>query len=184
MTKTLRAKAPEGYRGQLIVTITTERGNYFSLTGEISTPWQRQECRAEVCGRIHEIILGAFPQLRPIALLHLADVETGEPLQALENGYYWLAGALGGLDDEYHGSSGASGNTPEECMEFLCNHLRVTTDQGEAIAKRVSFTEGPFASGYDKRQAHRAVFSACVDELREQWKTQAREGRELIASLK
>lgn len=42
------------------------------------------------CGQVHDRILQAFPWLRPLIDLHLADARTGEPMYGLENGWYWL----------------------------------------------------------------------------------------------
>lgn len=42
------------------------------------------------CGMVHDRILQAFPWLRQLIDLHLADARTGAPMYALDNGWYWL----------------------------------------------------------------------------------------------
>ena len=42
------------------------------------------------CGMVHDRILQAFPWLRQLVDLHLADARTGAPMYALDNGWYWL----------------------------------------------------------------------------------------------
>ena len=42
------------------------------------------------CGMVHDRILQAFPWLRQLIDLHLADARTGAPTYALDNGWYWL----------------------------------------------------------------------------------------------
>lgn len=50
----------------------------------------------DVYGMVHAFILQAFPWLRQLIDLHLADARTGAPMYALDNGWYWLRGH--GLD--------------------------------------------------------------------------------------
>jgi hypothetical protein len=101
MTKKLTAAEPSGYHGQIIATVRTER-NYFSVNGEISTPHERSKGDAQVGGCIHEELLKAFPQLAPLVALRLSDLD-GVPMHAEANGFYWLAGNLGGLGEQHHG---------------------------------------------------------------------------------
>lgn len=41
-------------------------------------------------GTVHDAIARAFPWLRPLIDLHMADVYTGEPMFALGNGWFYL----------------------------------------------------------------------------------------------
>jgi hypothetical protein len=173
MTKKLTAKAPEGYRGHLIATITTERG-YFSVTGEISTPYQRKRGDAQCCGCIHDDILAAFPQLAPLVALHLSDAETGEPMHAEADGFYWLAGCDSeiGSGEEYHGGSGSDAKTPEECFRIFREHMRLCENDAHEIKAIVRDVV--------KR---RECFAKLVEVQRPVWKQQAEAGHKLIASL-
>lgn len=67
----------------------------ISVTGEVY--YERQDNdesffdkEPDDCGMVHDHILQAFPWLRQLVDLHLADARTGEPMYALDNGWYWL----------------------------------------------------------------------------------------------
>lgn len=67
----------------------------ISVTGEVY--YERQDNdgfffdnEPDDCGMIHDRILQAFPWLRQLIDLHLADARTGAPMYALDNGWYWL----------------------------------------------------------------------------------------------
>ena len=81
----------------LTITLSIDRG-HFSVTAD-----QYQDGRLVGCGAMHSEILAARPDLADIVALNLSDAQTGAPLHALGNGWYWLAGALGGLHQEFHG---------------------------------------------------------------------------------
>lgn len=44
----------------------------------------------DICGAIHDELLPVFPHLKLIETMHLSDSVTGEPMYALENGWYWF----------------------------------------------------------------------------------------------
>ena len=65
------------------------------VTGEVY--YERQDndgyffdSEPDESGMVHDHILQAFPWLRPLIDLHLVDARTGEPMYALDNGWYWL----------------------------------------------------------------------------------------------
>ena len=67
----------------------------ISVTGEVY--YERQDnsgcffgSEPDDCGMVHDHILQAFPWLRQLIDLHLADARTGAPMYALDNGWYWL----------------------------------------------------------------------------------------------
>lgn len=67
----------------------------ISVTGEVY--YERQDNdgfffdnEPDDCGMVHDRILQAFPWLRQLVDLHLADARTGAPMFALANGWYWL----------------------------------------------------------------------------------------------
>jgi hypothetical protein len=104
---------------------------YFSVTGEIFIPGKRD---AKSCGCIHEEILRHWPELAPVVALHLSD-DSGTPMHAEANGWYWLAGFYGGAGEQYHGASGSCAKTPEQCLEVFAKHVRVSLGDAREWAK-------------------------------------------------
>jgi hypothetical protein len=153
------------YRGdRIIATVSTERG-YFSVTGEL---WHADEREPYACGQIRDEIREAFPQLRPLLALHLSDAHTGEPMHAEANGYYWLAGAAGGLGQEYHGANGSSPRTAAQCVTILAEHLRISHDEATALVRNAGT---------------RAAFAEVIAGMRPRWAAEAVMGRELLKGL-
>lgn len=67
----------------------------ISVTGDVY--YERQDNdgfffdnEPDDCGMVHDRILQAFPWLRQLIDLHLADARTGAPMYALDNSWYWL----------------------------------------------------------------------------------------------
>jgi hypothetical protein len=95
-TVTLARSLPNG--DYLRATVRTALG-YFSLTGELyeRRPNARGITRYEqgrepdIGGQITDDVLRAFPKLAPFARMHLADVETGVPMHADANGWYFYS---------------------------------------------------------------------------------------------
>jgi len=61
---------------------------YFSLTGEISRNDRRYRDPIIACGQITDEILHHFPDLAPLAVVHLAAAD-GQPMHAEANARYW-----------------------------------------------------------------------------------------------
>lgn len=81
--------------GRYYITVTAKlswlKGNaksYFSLTAS------GKDHGSEFGGCCHDEILARWPDLKPLADLHLSDID-GVPMYALENGYYHLGGTKG-----------------------------------------------------------------------------------------
>lgn len=70
------------------------RNDRVSVMGEVyynrdgQTPLTNFE--PDKCGQVCEDIERAFPWLKPLMELHLADAYTGAPMYALDNGWFWL----------------------------------------------------------------------------------------------
>ena len=71
--------------------------NRISVTGEVY--YERQDndgpffsSEPDEIGQVHDHIAKAFPWLRPLIDLQLVSVDTGAPIYALDNGWYWLRG--------------------------------------------------------------------------------------------
>lgn len=133
---------------------------HFSLTCWESAPHNENvECSG---GASHGKILARWPELADIAALHLSD-DDGAPMYAEENGWYWLVGYYGGLNERYHGGNGtiqhwknADGSrasdstapgvefdgyresTPDECLAIFAEHVRMPFDDARALAHRIA----------------------------------------------
>lgn len=77
-----------------IVTHYGIRNDRVSVMGEVyynrddQTPLAN--CDPDKCGQVCDDIERAFPWLKPLMELHLADAYTGAPMYALDNGWFWL----------------------------------------------------------------------------------------------
>lgn len=98
---------------------------YFSVTGKIYGNGP--------CGCIHDEILRHWPELAPVVALHLSD-DNGQPMHGEANGWYWLAGYYGGAGERYHGASGSSAKTPEECLQVFADHVRLSFGGAQILA--------------------------------------------------
>ncbi len=83
-------------------------------------------------GCCHEHILDLCPELKQFTDLHLCDSH-GAPMHAAANAFYWFAGWLGGLRQEYHGGSGSIGKPAEDCRRILQGHIRATDAEMETL---------------------------------------------------
>lgn len=71
------------------------RNDRVSITGEVY--YNREDDQTppanldpDKCGQVCDEIKQAFPWLKPLMELHLADAYTGAPMYALDNGWFWL----------------------------------------------------------------------------------------------
>lgn len=96
---------------------------YFSLTFSQRVVGRRD---TESGGCDPALVLGLWPELADLAVLHLSDLN-GVPLHAEANSWYYLAGVLGGLGDSFHGGNGSCAKTAEQCWTAWSDHLRVTS---------------------------------------------------------
>jgi hypothetical protein len=165
-TATFTRKAPKPWRGDIKATATIRDG-YFSVTGEISTEGERKHGDAQACGCIHDEISQVFPNLRPLIALHLSDALSGEPMHAEANGFYWLAGAVGGLGQEYHGGNGSSGKSASDCLQIFADYWRISLAEAQEIADKAT-AEGANAA---------AILRHEYQEARPRWAAEAAEGR-------
>lgn len=104
-----------------------------------------------------DLILQHFPQFADLAALHLSDID-GVPMHAESNGWYQLAGALGGFSEKYHAGN-SKGNFPlpadrldpaapwrtmeqrlptrEECLQSFARHCRISIEEARQICAEV-----------------------------------------------
>ena len=172
VTRKFKAK---DYGPNAVLTVTAKayqlNGNkhpYFSVTGEIRIP-KRSDC--EACGCLHEEALQAWPAIKPIVDLHLANADDGRPMHAEANGWYWMAGALGGCGEQYHGGNSSTPKTEDECLAIFADHARVTVELATVLRDSLKSSTAP-----------RAFFGAWIVEQSERWKVEAQAGLALLLS--
>lgn len=154
----LRITPTYGKGRRILVTARTSDG-YFSVTAEIGKPGAR-DC--DMCGCLHAEIMKYFPKLKPLVDLHLSDSETGIPMHAKANGWYWAAKASG-VKQQYKPEQ-----SPEKCLSILAEHLRISEDEARALCSPELTQE---------------AFCAAVDAMLPRWADEAGAGRELIEAL-
>jgi hypothetical protein len=153
------------------------RGNkapYFSLTGEVAIPGRR-DC--EECGCIHERLLEAWPELADLAALHLSDID-GSPSHGSANGWYAMAGALGGAGERYHAgnqeSYGRIDTSPEGCLKRFAEHARIDLEEARALRDLLQpHVNEANAERASRQAAVEAEYGAPLKALRE-WSDLAR----------
>lgn len=102
----------------------------FSLTS-----WVYENGRDDCGGCNHDHILALKPELQIFADLHLATWQ-GVPMHGVANGWYFLADYYQLPWVEYHGSSGGSAKTPEECLRIFQDVLMLDDSD---VAKILEF---------------------------------------------
>ncbi len=121
---------------------------HFSVTAEIYRPKARD---IDAGGCLHEEVLKYWPSLKPIIDLHLSD-SNGVPMHAGANGWYHLAGYLGGAGERYHGGNSKQNfdcappegktwpnyehrlPTFDECLAVWADHVRIPFEQAKTLA--------------------------------------------------
>lgn len=158
--------------------------NGFSIT--LTSP--------DVFGAAHAIIAKVRGMDRFVRL-HLADLD-GVPMHAVENGVYWMSGAL---DDVLDGAfrftptdeTACPRRTPVECAAVAREHFRMTEEE------MASFTAGARArlSALGKLVERRTLLrgalvtelrmqvQALVTELAPRWKAEADEALRVLAAM-
>lgn len=159
------------------------RGNaapYFTLTYTQHRKGFPNQCQSGGAG--HERILELFPRFADLAALHLSDLD-GVPMHAEANGWYWLAGAMGGAGERFHGGNGKvqhwlpdgtfngyRDSTPAECLAVFAKHCRITLAEAETLRAEIldEYLHNP-----DGWTAARAVWALRMDDMRPRWKSEA-----------
>lgn len=162
---------------------------HFSLTY-----WEHRKGRPdcdESGGAGHNHILRFHPRFADLAAMHLSDLD-GAPMHAEANGWYHLAGALGGMGERYHVGNSKwhmplpddkkdphkpwqdteyREPTPEECVGLFADYIRVTEEEAREIISRVRFAEA--ARREDGGPGARDTWCQIVEEMRPRWKQDA-----------
>lgn len=175
---------------------------YFSVTADI---WYVGGGSGGGCA--HEDCLRFWPECKPIIDLHLSNADNGEPMHGAGNGWYWLAGAYGGLGERYHGGNSDPIKSPDACWCNLAEHVRMDVQslkswcepmvvEGKRSATAdnyyVDITTHRGKESTTNRCIHknkaighhtRLAFIAWIDRQRERWANEAKAGVALIRSL-
>lgn len=173
------------YRIRVVGGLTYHAGNarpYFSITAEID----RRNIRGgrwtqDAGGCLHDEIERRFPgKFSDLIALHLSD-DHGVPMHAEANGWYHLAGALGGLGERYHAGNSkrqiwnADGTfdayrepTRAECLSSFAEYVRVPIDEARRMAQVIQAE----ADATDPAQA-RAVWAQVCKNMRARWLVEA-----------
>lgn len=160
------------------ITITTglhkigDQKPYFSTTATIHKYDNENNDRGfRSGGCLHDEILKYRPDLAPLIALHLSD-EDGVPMHGEANGWYWLAGALGGRGEIYHGGNGTDAKSPDECLRIFAKHCRITVPAATDVGNVV----GMF-------YASRAMWGHICDAMKPRWSREAEAGIEMLRNL-
>jgi hypothetical protein len=98
------------------------RDNRVSVTGEVYYHYVGITKIEPDAIQVWDYIKRAFPWLRPFMHLHLADARTGEPMHALDNGWFWLH------EDEADGP-----HITSTSRRRAARYLRTTPDMLEGV---------------------------------------------------
>ena len=156
------------------------RGNskpYFTLTYTQHRKGFPKQYYSGGCN--HDYILKYYPQFADLAALHLSDID-GVLMHAEANGWYNLAGALGGMGERYHVGNSKRNfpctpppdkpwqdteyrtPTQEECLQIFANHCRISIEEARELAEIVVKDSEP-----------RLRWQAIMDAMRPRWKAEA-----------
>lgn len=181
---TLFAEDPNGY---LVIEVRRRDGRppAFSIGADLYATKAAFEAGNSgaiiACGCLHEEILAACPELKPLVDLHLANSETGEPMHGASNGWYFMSpsGAMAHEIDYRvkHGRSNYS-NAPEPFDVDPIYSGRYSEEflfwfwARAAEALRCTIEELPLS--LIVQEGGKREFETWVDEnLRDRWKREA-----------
>ena len=172
-------RLPNGHTLTAIATLHKigDQQPYFSLQGEERNPRITRCDSVVACGCMHDKLVLHWPDLKDLELLHLSTIDC-VPMHAEANGWYWLAGVMGGLGEEYHGGSGSDGRTPEQCLKIFCEHVRISEDEAYALIDQIEQVPARQYGADDvgakrNNRKRREFFKRWIDEQKPRWKREA-----------
>jgi len=173
----------QNYRIKAVGGLHKLKGNksaYFSLTGTIdrfeASRYGSGRWVDDTGGCIHEEILKHWPELKPVADLHLSDMD-GVPMHGAENAWHWMRGACAKVCSSITGRWGPD-HTPEKSLEIFANHVRVSLDEATAVRQMVidaAMAVSQYSRVYEGgavEPAKKALFD-WIDTQRPRWKLEA-----------
>lgn len=162
--------------------IKANKKPYFTLTYTEHRRGFPNQCYSGGAG--HEYIVKHFPQFADLAAMHLSDID-GVPMHAEANGWYDLAGALGGMGEQFHAGNSKRHfgpwrqaeyrkPTPEECLAIFAKHCRISVEEARGIAEEV-LKDGPgeFIELKHRAKIARAKWAEICESMKPRWKAEA-----------
>lgn len=161
MIKIAKLNAHETLTATFIINVIGKQPGYFSLTGEIHDSRRRTSDKITACGCLHEVILQEWPDLADAEAMHLSNADTGEPMHAAANGWYWYAGAV--VEAGMEPPQGAGKYIGEKTggksyASIFADHCRI----GESLAAELI-----------QQRMTSAQFHEWIGEQRPRWQAQA-----------
>jgi hypothetical protein len=118
-------------------------------------------------GPAHEELVRCWPELQPLADLHLSDIN-GVPMHAEANGWYWLAGSVdGGFGEQYHGGS-TPNHSAAECLRIFADHVRINHQDAADLREWLLLVQ----KNHGNKLARKA-FATWIEEQKTRWKHEA-----------
>lgn len=159
------------YRGLVIkFGLHAMRGNRLPHFGITATEYENSFETAGGC--LHDRILERIPELADLVALHLSGID-GQPMHAEANGWYWLAGAAGGLGEEYHGGNQEYAQPGLDPLKVFADHCRVSRTRAEEIIADVTSIE-PVAWADSPHYIQRQRWQVICAGMAERWQAEAR----------
>lgn len=161
MTKRVALNKHDTLTGTFQIVVIGDQPGYFSLTGEISDSRRAPNDRIASAGCLHDEITKAWPELADAMRMHLSNADTGEPMHAAANGWYWYAGAVVEAGLEKPEGAGKYIGEPtggRSCAAIFADHCRI----GESLAAEL----------IQKRMTSQQ-FHEWIGEQRPRWQAQA-----------
>jgi hypothetical protein len=168
----------EGIAGNITVKIEHIGGDFHAHFS--ATAWFGSG-RDGYGGCCHDTILELTPYLKPVIDLHLSDFPSGAPMYAAENGFYWLAGLVGGLGSDYH--AGNANDGPKNVLEIAAKHFRISEKEAQRLADNLLDIFNKSESENLGRLSAKAYLSRWCKSQAPRWAAEAAAGKALIDGL-
>jgi hypothetical protein len=152
---------------------------YFSLTME-----SRSRNREDQFGAQHDELTRIWPELAPLAALHLSSID-GVPMHAASNGLYYVQHLIPGASGRSRFNSSFATcphstkvKIPDECTQTMADHFRISLNEARGllvaltvVAEGVGHYERVWGEGSGK--VVQAAMAAWVEAQKPRWRAEA-----------